>query len=191
VQALRALAALIALGGVALADRPGRAITPDDLMDPMALPRRAPVPPPATPAPESAVLGKQLDGLWKCTTNGPAPVTRTVSTRVALDGGWLETTTFSTGERPGVPVALEYLTYDGVAKLWTRLTLDDAGGRTIATSLGEDHGEWQWTGTSIRPGATTELRDRSTLSATKQTHVTEARLGGTWIETSRVSCARP
>jgi hypothetical protein len=117
---VRAIVILALACGIAHADR----------VDEESLTRPPPImPTPLPPAPEIAQLAKQLAGTWTC---GHDKVTITVM----LDGAWL----VLRGPREH-----EWRTYDGVAKLWTRIVVSAGGTHAIATSLGEQDGAWTWT----------------------------------------------
>ena len=124
---MRALAALVLLAGVAHADR---VMVPEPESQSVR-PRR--VRPPAVPqvAPDIATLGAQLAGKYKCDGD-------TLVVSVALDHAWIEYR---------FAHAVEYRTYDAVAKQWTRIRLGGDGTAAMSRSFGPTDGAWTWSST--------------------------------------------
>lgn len=115
-----------------------------------------PFPPPgADPAPELALLAKQLAGTWTCTgsyrgSDGKAhAIAGTTKISLELGGAWLHLAVVTTANGRTTKLA-EYRTFDGVAKQWTRVVLANDASHAIATSLGEVDGTWTWDGAGVR-----------------------------------------
>jgi hypothetical protein len=115
---------VVALAGTANA-QPVAASPPPPPQHRAQLRRRPPAVP--TPAPEIVQLGRGIAGTYDCGTDH-------LTVAVELDNAWIA---FRFDH------AVEYRTYDGVAKQWTRVRIEAAGYHS-ATSLGEADGKWSW-----------------------------------------------
>jgi hypothetical protein len=202
VQALTVTALVIALAGVAFADRPAQELAPiadeefvpGDLINPPPGPPLPPAPP--TPAPEIAKLGHALAGTWTCKgvaiarDGSSTPVTTRRVVALGPGAGWVRTA--ATITRHGTPPmhALEYVTFDGIARRWTSLVLTGRGAHVVTTSLGEQRGEWTWTGTRTAPGAAVPTRHHQRIDGRLLTSWTEIQDGSSWRKVSEASCAR-
>jgi hypothetical protein len=159
---------------------------------------RTPSPPPAPPAhaappPEVAALGKDLAGAWTCKgvalrENGSSqPLQASVTIKLDLDDAWLVTTLV---EKGGSLKFIEYRSYDGVAKEWTRVQLVNTAGRVLSTSPGEKGGKWTWTGAATSPNGTMPLRDYEQRDGAQLRLWGEAQVAGTWQKLYDVTCKK-
>ncbi len=156
-------------------------------------PASRPAPPPTPPvAPEIGKLGKQIAGTYKCkgvalrADGSSTPLTGTVTAKLDLDNAWIQT---SLVEDNGIKM-VEYRTYDGVAKQWTRLQMASTTAHVVSTSLGEQNGKWTWEGTATSPQGTTQLRDHEQRDGKQLELWGEALLGGSWQKQYQVTCKR-
>ena len=142
---MRPLIALALLAGTAHAEIAPVSEAPKPMPAHRQMPRKHP--PRVQPvSAEIAKLGKAIAGSYDCSGTEDHLVVS-----LGLDDAWIEYR---------FDHAVEYRTYDPVAKEWTRVRID-ATGSHVDTSLGEVDGKWAWSagdtetislGTIKRPG---------------------------------------
>jgi hypothetical protein len=186
--------ALVALCGVASAEKAADMEPPPQAG--ARAPRPMPLPPqPPKPAPEIAKLGKDSAGAYKCKgvqlrrDGSSTPMQATLTIELALDGAWVQASLAETG-KPNPLKFVQYTTYDGVAKQWTRIQLASTSGYVVSTSPGEKSGQWSWEGTATSPLGTLQLRDHEQYGANQLKVWGEGLLGGSWQKLYEVTCAR-
>jgi len=145
------------------------------------------------PPAEVAALGKRVVGRFTCKGNtiqpdgSSQPLVAKITTKLELDGAWIVTTLVETTSKLKWT---EYRTYDATAKQWTRFQLVNTTASVQSTSLGEQNGTWNWTGTATSPQGTVQLRDHEQVGVKQRKLWGEALLAGTWQKTYEVTCTR-
>jgi len=181
-----ALLAVLLFPTLALADM-------DPFMGEPGQPQPRP-PQPVKPAIEVANLGKTLAGAWKCKgvtlhANGSStPLQATYTTKLDVGTAWLATTIVELGASS--PRAMQYRTYDAIAKQWTRVEVAATSGYTVATTLGEKAGAWVWTGTETSPTGTLQVRETEQVTGKGLKLWGEAMLSGSWQKLYEVTCTK-
>lgn len=150
-----------------------------------------PIKPPPPPAPGDIVArGKQLSGAYTCKgtrlvgDGSSKPLQAKLAIKLDVENAWIAATW--TGDVKMV----DYRTFDGTAKQWTRfLLVGDASHQTL-TSTGEKNGEWLWEGSESSQTGTLQARHHETLDKKTLKLFGELMLGGTWQKAYEMTCAR-
>jgi hypothetical protein len=182
--------AIAACAATAFADRVA------DPPEPALLPPKPRVPPPPGAV---KLLGSQIAGTLHCKgvylhlDGSSTPLVATMTTKLDLDGAWIQTSLVAeTKPEPDLaPLRyVDYRTFDPIAKQWTRVSLDNTGGRVTETSFGVRGGEWTWNGTTVTPVATYDSRDHEQRDGGTLKIWGEAMLGGSWQKVYEATCKK-
>jgi hypothetical protein len=150
----------------------------------------APMPMPK-PADELLAAQKAMGGSWKCTGTvnmpDPMPVTATITGKADLDKMWWHESLVETKSK--TPYKFEaYMTYDGKAKKWMHVAVDNMGGMESTTS--DDMNTW--TGTSSGMGMSSKVKTVHTQVSDKEFKLegTMSMDGKTWNPTFTMDCKK-
>lgn len=148
---------------------------------------------------EVADLAKAMTGTWNCTGKGMGmdgtsmDMTATFKSKADLDGFWVHDSL--DGKMGKMPFKFEaYSTYDAGMKKWRKVSVDNMGGQTVATSDGLKDMKMDWAVDSVGPmGAmmNKEHMDMSDAKAgTKVSGEMSMDKGKTWKKTFEVACKK-
>jgi hypothetical protein len=189
-------AVLVLVPSIAFADRVAvpsahTASAPPAVVAPMPMPRPMPVPqPPPVPA-DIAKLGKAIGGTYACKgnrmtpTGQSTPLKSSLVVKLDLSDAWIAATWTE-----GATKFVDYRTFDGVAKQWTRFQMFGDGSHAQVMSLGEKAGEWLWEGSVASSTGTVQLRHHEQWNGKDLKIWGEQQLGGTWQKSYEASCKR-
>lgn len=169
--------------------------------------KRAPPPDakPATPKmelpkvpQELTDLAKQVVGTWRCKGDSfemdgaKAAMTATVTTKADLNKWWLVDTLDAKGKVPFKFIA--YTTYDGTAKKWRRVMVDNMGGSMVGTADGVKDGKVTFNMDAWSPMGASQFRDYTDMSDAKAGVKMWGEMsidkGKTWAKVYEMSCKK-
>jgi hypothetical protein len=191
----RIAVAMLAMVGVAQADKHAEKKAPAKAAKSDAKPAKMEAPKPAA---EIDAMAKVVVGTWNCKgdafdmTGAKSAVTATNKVKLDLDKFWIADALEVKGGMPYKMTA--YTTFDGAAKKWRRVALNNLGGYMVGTSDGMKDNKMDWTLDTVGPMGTGQFRDHVDATDTKAGVKFSGEMsmdkGKTWTKVYEMTCKK-
>ncbi len=150
------------------------------------------------PPAEVEALAKQIAGSWKCTGKSVEADMKTMSDmkvamtmKLDMNKWWISGTLKATGKMPFN--ANMFTTYDGNAKKWYRVMVDNWGGSETSWSTGVKDGKVVWEGDARSVMGTMKVRNTEEMKGPKEVNMKgEGSMdnGKTWMTMWEAACKK-